>query len=311
MARSGSYNYSRTRDQIIYGAMRLVGTKDAGKTASSAEIDDAAEALELMVKAWQGQGLHLWKQKEATLFVQNGTRSYSLGPTGDNATASYAETTLSADAAAGAATITVTSATGISNADYLGIVLDDDTIQWTTVNGAPAGTTVTPTAVLTGAATSGNAVYAYTTKIQRPLRVLSVRREDSSGNEVEIALISRDQYFALPNKTTEGVPSQAYYDPQLDNGTFYLWVVPEDVDSVYNLTYLEPIQDFDSTSNDPDFPAEWLEALKYNLAVRLAPEAGLPKAERQWLKAEAEQYLAAVTSFDNEPGSFFFMPDYR
>lgn len=311
MARSGSYDYSRTRDQIIFGAMRLCGMKDAGQTPAAEDLADAAETLEMMVKAWQGQGLHLWKQKEATLFVQPGTRSYTLGPSGDNATQSYTETTLAADAVATDATISVTSATGISDTYYIGIVLDSGTIQWTTVSGAPSGTDVTIADALTGDASSGNAVYVYASKIQRPLRVLSIRRENSSGTEIELELVSRDEYFELPNKTTRGVPTQAYYDPQLDIGRLYFWVIPESVDYKFNITYLEPIQDFDEAANEPDFPAEWLEALKYGLAVRLAPEYGLDIPSRQWLKAEAEQYYNAVAMWDNEPESYFFEPDYR
>lgn len=311
MARSGSYDFTRTRDQIIYGAMRLCGVKDAGQTVSADELSDASEALEMMVKAWQAQGLHLWKQKEATLFVQPGTRSYTLGPSGDNATQSYVETTLSADAVATDATISVTSDDGISDADYIGIVLDGGTIQWTTVSGAPVGDAVTLADALTGDASSGNKVYAYTSKIQRPLRVLSIRRENNSGTEIELELLSRNEYFELPNKSTRGTPTQAYYDPQLDGGTLYLWVTPDDVSAVFNFTYMESIQDFDEASNEADFPAEWLEALKYNLAVRLAPEYGIDFQSRSWLKAEAEQYLNAVTMWDNEPESFFFEPDYR
>ena len=69
------------------------------------------------------------------------------------------ETTLTADAAKGALTITVASVTDISDNDPVGIVLDDGTAFWTSANGEPAVLVVTIADELRGAASSGNTVY--------------------------------------------------------------------------------------------------------------------------------------------------------
>jgi hypothetical protein len=42
--------------------------------------------------------------------------------------------------------------TGVATTYNIGVQLDDGTFQWTTVNGAPSGFTVTLTAVLTDSA---------------------------------------------------------------------------------------------------------------------------------------------------------------
>jgi hypothetical protein len=42
--------------------------------------------------------------------------------------------------------------TGVATTYNIGVQLDDGTFQWTTVNGAPSGSTVTLTAVLTDSA---------------------------------------------------------------------------------------------------------------------------------------------------------------
>ncbi|MDO8969906.1 MAG: hypothetical protein Q7U74_04400, partial [Saprospiraceae bacterium] len=72
-------------------------------------------------------------------------------------------TTLSANASGGDVTITVASITGIASGDIIGVKLNTGLYHFTTVNGAPAGSTVTLTAALPGTgvvATSGNAVVA-------------------------------------------------------------------------------------------------------------------------------------------------------
>lgn len=311
MARSGSYDFTRTQTQIITRALRLCGVASTGETVEASELSDASEALEAMTKAWQSQGIHLWKEQEGTLFVEDGTASYSLGPTGTHATKSFTQTTLSVAAENTDTTITVTSATDITDTYNIGIVLDDDTIHWTTVDGAPAGTTVTLSDALDGDASSGNRVYVYESKLQRPLRILSLRRRDTSNIDTRLDLISRDEYFELTNKLDTGAPVQAYYDPQLDNGKLYLWPAPDTVDWQIRFTFLESFQDWDSTANEGDFPQEWIEALTYNLAVRLAPEYGLPSERFALLKSEAGEYLGNAMMFDNEPESFSMEPQFR
>lgn len=56
------------------------------------------------------------------------------------------------------ATVEVTSIAGLSSGDPIGIILDDGTQHKTTINGAPAGSTVTLTTAISGDAAAGNAV---------------------------------------------------------------------------------------------------------------------------------------------------------
>ena len=306
MALSGSTDYNRTRNELLNGALRLIGKDGRGKTASAEDIADATEALELMVKAWQGRGVYLWKQKEATLFLTKGTASYSLP--GANCTHSYVETDISTAAALGASTISVDSITGMTTGDYIGIQLDTGVLQWTTINGAPSGTTVTLTDVLEAAVAVDNTVFVYTTQIVRPLKIVDARRKDSS--DVPIEVITRQEYNELPSKTSTGSVNQVYYDPQLTTGTLKVWPTGAVVDDVIELTVMLPIQDFDSSNVDPDFPQEWLRALKWNLAADLGPEYGVPLDRQMFLEAKASKMLDEVSAFDEEVGSVYFQVEY-
>lgn len=308
MATSGSTDFTLRRNEIVQEALELLGQFSVGETISAEDLASSVRSLNMLVKSWQAQGLHLWTKTEGTLFLAKGQQSYNLGASGDNATESYAQTALTADAASGATSLTVGSITGISDGDYLGVELDDGTLQWTTVSGAPTGGAITAAASLDGAASSGNAVFAYTTKLQRPLRVLSARRHSIDGDDVPIHVWSREDYMDLSTKGSEGAPVQVAYSPQLGEGVMYVWPTADDVTDVINFTFTRQLQDFDATDNTPDLPQEWLLALTYNLAVLMAPKFGLPMQDRAWLKREAEQYKAQAEEFDQEWAPVFFQP---
>ena len=303
MATSSSTDFNLTRDELLLGALRLVGKSGRGKTASASDIADAAEALELMVKQLQSTGVHLWKVKAATLFIQKGTQSYDLPDA--NMTLDYITTSMKVAGVATDGTIDINSISGISNADFIGILLDDDTMQWTTVNGAPSGDTVTLTDALTGAAAISNTVYAYTTKIVRPLKPLAARRQNTSG-DVDIDVITRDEYFRLPIKSSTGEVNQTYYDPQLTTGKLYVWPTGNRSDDRLQVDFMMPLEDFDLSNITPDFPQEWLLALKFGVASLLGPEYGLDLNRQMYIDGRASQFLTAVGSFDEEVGSVYF-----
>lgn len=308
MAVSGSYNFTANRDEIIKGALRLNNAIASGETPTAAEIVDCAEALNMMIKHWQAEGIGLWLIQEITLLLEYEAYSYALGPSGDHASLTVVKTELAAAGAAAAGTITVDSDTGISNADAIGIELDDKTLQWTTVNGGPAADVITLTVALTGAAAVDNHVYAYTTKIQRPLEVIEARRVDSEGNDTPIGPpISRDEYMSLTNKTQIGIENQVYYDPQTTNGVLKVWQASGDVQRMLRMSVKYPVQDFDTAADNADFPVEWLRTLKFNLAVEIAPEFG--KEPSSTVKRIADETKEQVQGFDREQTSIFFQPD--
>lgn len=307
MATSNSYDFKVNRDEIIKGALRLLGVIASGETPAASEIQDAAEALNMMTKAWQAEGIGLWLNQEVTLFLEYGKYSYSLGPTGDHCAAMSVKTEIKVAADSGAGSIDVDSITSISDGDNIGIELDNAPLQWTTVNGAPAGDTVTLTANLTGDVAVDNYVYAYTSKIPRPLEIIEARRVNANESEAPLRPASRSEYMMLANKASKGPAIQFYYDPQLTNGVLHVWQACDNVQTRIRMTVKRPVQDFDSVADDADFPQEWLRALKFNLAVEIAPEYG--KEPSRTVIVRAEETKQDVCGFDREETSIFFQPD--
>ena len=123
--------------------------------------------------------------------------------------------------------------------------------------------------------------------------------------------ISREEYFGLPDKTSQGQPVSYFYDPQLSTGKLHLWPSPDAIDYSLKITYSRSIEDFDTASDNPDFPQEWLEAITYNLAVRLAPMFGKDQKALQMIAPMAAQMLQDVKMWDNENGSLSVTPDRR
>lgn len=311
MASSNSVNYDETRGEIIPDALVLVGAIEAGESPSAADSAYAARQLNRMVKSWMVNGPQLWKRREAYLFTEKSKARYQLGPNSSDHSAEIddvAVTELDADASSGDGTITVASTTGIALSDNIGVVLDDDTIDWFTVSSI-SGSDITLSETLSGDATDGRTVFAYTTAIDRPLRVIDAQRRDEDDNDTPIITISHEEYQRLPNKTITGKTNQVYYQPEIPDGFIYLWPEPETASDRIRMTCYFPIEDFDASSDNPDFPVEWLDALTWNLAARLIPSYGIPPQQAQEIRNEAASLYAGLLMWDQEPESVFFQPN--
>ena len=210
MATSGSINFNVTRNDIITHALQVIGRLGAGETANSNDVTFCSTALNLIVKSWQAHGLHLWSRTEATIYLTKGTASYSLISTsaGANAANTVVETTLSADEASGQTILSVTSSTGMTAADVVLVQMDVGTFLASTISTVDSSTQITIAASLTVAAASGNAVFTFTTRMGRPIDILSARLINSSSIERALQKVAHEEYFDISNKTIESKPLQ-------------------------------------------------------------------------------------------------------
>lgn len=326
MATSGSTDFTETRDQIITNALSLLGVVAANETVQTADITYCSSMLNSMVKSWIGMGIHLFTEEEGTLFFVNGQYQYQL-QAGDTTHASSGtntvETTLSTAVSSGTSIVlnlpTINGGT-IADDDIIGIELNDNTIQWTVVSGTPVTTSSTITVTLddaiTGAASASNQVFSYTQQCPRVLSIQTARVRDENSFDRRIKVIPRADYMLIPQKTLSGTPVILYYSPQLSEGTVYLWPAPNDVGQRLEFTYLRTIEDFDSAGDTPDFPQEWIEAIVYNLAVRVAPAYGVALSSggingNTDLLRQAAQYLEDMKAWDAEQPYISIVPGYR
>ena len=80
MATSGSTNWTLNRSQVITGALRKLAVLPSGGTPTAAQTADASDALNALVKAFQADGMPLWKITSTDFVVTSGTASYNIGP---------------------------------------------------------------------------------------------------------------------------------------------------------------------------------------------------------------------------------------
>lgn len=154
---------------------------------------------------------------------------------------------------------------------------------------------------------TGSATYSLGTSSVRPLRVVDGYIRDMAGNDTPIRVISKDEYNRFGLKTSTGVSVNVYYDPQLDNGIIYAYPLASTGTLWLECEY--PLMDFADSTDNPDVPQEWYNALRWNLSKELALGYGVPPTRYGVIKNEAAEQLKAVLDFDVEsPQSTFFSP---
>lgn len=312
MATSNSYDFALNRNQIIKTALEEVSAADIFDEVPEEYIKIGNRRLNMMIKAWQTRGVSLPFIEEIIVFLPKDTSELTLSPTGDEAclASDFVSTTTSDASSSGDGDIDVASITGIVNGDRIGIKLDNGTRQWTTVNGSPAGSTVTLTDTLDDDVASGSTVYVYTNKIQKPMRMLDARRKDGNS-DIPVQILARQDWFDLSDKDSGGSVTQVHYQPKTSNGILYIWQQNDDVDDYLKCTVEYPIEDFDSATDDCMFPSEWYEAIVYGLAWRLGTggKFGVDSEQLSNLKTLADQMFEDVNSFDQEYTYVQFFPD--
>jgi len=236
MPTSGSTNFSTSANTVINGALRIVGALAQGESPTAAQTTEALEALNMMVKTYQVDGMPLWAIKQYSVPLTLSVNSYIIG--------------------VGAA-----------------------------IN--------TP----------------------KPLKVIGAFLHNTSTDlDIPMRIVTRQEYNLLGNKTTEGQPVQIFYEPLNTTGVLHVFPAPDQTsatNTTITIVYQRPFEDFDTTADEPDFPQEWYEALKFGLADRLAPEYGVPIVDRNDIRSRAKELKDSALSFGTEEGSIYFMVESR
>lgn len=308
-----SVTFAVTRDDIITHALQELGVLGEGDSASTTQLTESAWWLNGLVKAWAADGMPLWNMLEAYVLPTTGTAFLTIGSSTQNIVTSYNNTTTTTSSVQGAATITVASTAGATGVPAVGIELSDGTMQWTTMS-SKIGSTIALNNGLTNSVASGANVFLYQTSnlITRPLRIVAAYNYNIAGQEsFPINIITKDQYLSLGNKNSQGVTTQIYYDPLLTNGLLYVY--PQFLTGNYyiQITYQKEFDDFNSGTDNPNFPQEYDIALTLALASLLGPKYGLDKDRQMDMMEQAKEFKEMALSMGNEEGSLLIQPDWR
>lgn len=150
------------------------------------------------------------------------------------------------------------------------------------------------------------------TLTNRPVRVLGGRIRNTSNVDVELQLISAEEYDRIGNKTTTGTPNQIYYDNTL-TGTLYVYPVPDSTaaDSTIYVDVQRMFYDMSSSTDNFDFPQEWFQALKWGLVAEICVEYGVDIQLVPYYEQKAQAYIQDAFDFSVEEPSVYFTMDFR
>lgn len=134
-----------------------------------------------------------------------------------------------------------------------------------------------------------------------------------SGETVEtpVMMRSREEYHALSNKTAAGRPT-LYYPERGATVRIYLWPVPS-ADNAGTLTVQRRKLIATSTDGSATLDLErlWTSYVVWSLAHKLANAAGLPPADRGYLRSQAERELAKAKLYSRQRAPNQMYLDHR
>jgi len=133
-----------------------------------------------------------------------------------------------------------------------------------------------------------------------------VLRRDNTDYEID--RLGRGDYLTLPNKTTQGRPSQFYFDRKI-SPVINLWPVPENSTDQIIYYYVRRIEDADTLVNTTDMPFRFypcmVAGLAYYIAMKRAPE------RMGMLKAVYDEEFQRAANEDEDRVSLKLQPSAR
>ena len=152
--------------------------------------------------------------------------------------------------------------------------------------------------------TQGTSETALGTDVIDTLSVI-VRR---SGTDFAIDRLSRDEFLNIPNKTTQGRPTQFFLDRQI-TPNLKIWPTPENSTDVVIYNALTRVQDADTQVNTLEVPFRFYPCLAAGLAYYIAMKRAPQRL--QLLKAVYEEEFERAMTEDRDRASFNVVPQYE
>lgn len=131
----------------------------------------------------------------------------------------------------------------------------------------------------------------------RPVKIEGAFVRDSNGGDHPVGIIGESRYRGLVLKSNGARPDRLWYNPTYPTGTIYLFPTPAEVEALW----LHSLKQFTAITSgmlttDYSIPGEYEEAIRYNLAVRLAP--GYRKSVSMELAALAGDSLDTIRALN-------------
>lgn len=133
-----------------------------------------------------------------------------------------------------------------------------------------------------------------------------------NNREVVIAPFNRDDYANQPNKTFMSSSVTNYYFEKLVEPLLTVWPVPNDDSRHLILFRHRQMQDVGTLTDTLELPSRWIEAITWQLCLRLAFELpGIDPSRRQEVMQMANAMTAEVESGETDNAPLYYQPNIR
>lgn len=294
MATSGSVDFNLDMAEITEEAFERCGLE----LRTGYDSRTARRSMNLLFADWANRGLNLWTVEQVTQSLANlsttsAVTSYPVGTitatVGASTNLSIGETITGGTSGVTASVITKPSSTTITVTVPSGNFTAGETI---TGSSSSASTTISSDPSLANSQASVDMLEAV------------IRRD---GSDVSITRINRQDYLTIPDKTTQGRPTQFYIDRQI-TPTVTVWPAPEN--STDQLIYyrVKRIEDADAATNNADVPFRFLPCLVAGLAYYIAIKKSPDRVPM--LKSMYDEEFQRAASEDAERTALRLVPSY-
>ena len=100
-----------------------------------------------------------------------------------------------------------------------------------------------------------------------------------SGFDYPVTIIGERSYLVILDKTVAGRPDRLWYNATSPNGTISVYPAPDAGDALWITSvkpFIKPTVLTEDLINTTEIPANYTAALRWNLALEMCPEYGLP-----------------------------------
>lgn len=128
--------------------------------------------------------------------------------------------------------------------------------------------------------------------------------------DIPLAPLNRDTYFALPNKQFQSQRSLQYWYNKGVEQSMYLWPIPQDNFQCFQIVIEQQLQDVGSLTNELYMPNRWLNAVQSMLSHKVAKQLpGIDLARIQYLEAQANIDLNDAGNGEEDNAPIYFQPN--
>ena len=156
--------------------------------------------------------------------------------------------------------------------------------------------------------TEGTTDYSLNSNVIDILDVVLRRTINQTQTDISMNRVSRSEYLNIPNKETQGSPSQFFVDRQI-TPVVKLWPTPENSTDQFISYRIQRIDDVTASNEDPEVPSRFIpcmvSGLAYYIALKKNPERiGI-------LKQQYEQDFKLASDEDRNRASLMLTPARR